>query len=99
MVEAKEVDKKDKEEERKSLILMIVETVLFSIPIIGQTIGSLGKIGTIIARFVLLGKTPRHRRPIRLLDRLGPGNDRASHPRDANGRYRQEDRRVLQRQS
>jgi len=52
MVEVKDLAKKVNEENKKNLILKIIEGVLFLIPFVGGLIGGLGRAGAQIARFL-----------------------------------------------
>lgn len=54
MKEVKEVAEKIDAENKKKLILLILESVLFAIPFLGPAIGTLGRTGTLIARMVYL---------------------------------------------
>ncbi len=53
MNEVKELAKKVEEENKKNLILKIVEGILFLIPFAGAAIGQLGRAGAQIARFLM----------------------------------------------
>ena len=52
MNEVKELAKKVKEEEKKNLILKIIEGVLFLIPFVGGIVGGMGRAGARVARFL-----------------------------------------------
>lgn len=52
MKEVKELAKKINDENRKNLILKILEGVLFIIPFVGGLVGGLGRVGAGIARFL-----------------------------------------------
>ncbi|KAM0546954.1 hypothetical protein ACHAPJ_010614 [Fusarium lateritium] len=54
MKKVKEIAKQVDVENKKQLILLIVESVLFAIPFIGSAAGSLGRTGTLIARMIYL---------------------------------------------
>ena len=52
MKEVKEIAKKINDENKKNLILKIVEAVLFLIPFVGGAVGALGRTGAALARFL-----------------------------------------------
>ncbi|KAK4449031.1 hypothetical protein QBC34DRAFT_463610 [Podospora aff. communis PSN243] len=60
MNEVKELAKKVKEENKKLLILTILEGILFLIPFVGGLVGGLGKVGAQIARVVIVAEIAGH---------------------------------------
>jgi chitinase len=56
MNEVKELAKKVKEENKKNLILKILEGILFLIPFVGGLVGGLGRLGAQIARLVAVAE-------------------------------------------
>ncbi|KAK0620501.1 hypothetical protein B0T14DRAFT_586889 [Immersiella caudata] len=57
MVEVKKLAKEVKKEKEKDLILKIIEGILFLIPFVGAAIGSLGRVGAMMARVLMSVET------------------------------------------